>query len=260
MDKLLVKLKFNGSGFVGWQAQQNGLSVQQCVDSAVQKIFGAHADITGCSRTDSKVHANEYCLCFTPPRQMELRRIAGALNAALPDSIAVFDVRPVAADFHPRYDAAAKEYVYKIYDGRAPNPFLNGLAYHYYKKLDVKLLNLAADRFVGKKDFRAFMAQGSKITDTVRQIYYCNVKRQDDTVNITVCANGFLYKMVRIIVGTLLGVNDRKFEISDIDKIILSKDRSKAGKTAPPYGLYLNRVFYDLKEVDITDERCTRAV
>lgn len=249
MDKLLVKLKFNGSDFVGWQAQQNGLSVQQCINLAIEKIFGAHADVTGCSRTDSKVHANEYCMCFTPPKPIEPRRVAGALNFALPKSIAAFDVSLVNDDFHPRYSAVAKEYVYKLYDQRERNPFLEGLAYQYYKKLDTELLNKAAQHFVGKKDFRAFMAQGSKISDTVREIYYCNVKREGQTVNITVCANGFLYKMVRIIVGTLIAVNDNRILPEQIDEIILSKDRSKAGKTAPPYGLYLNRVFYDIKEV-----------
>ncbi len=153
-------------------------------------------------------------------------------------------------DFHPRYSAVAKEYVYRIYDGRTRNPFLNGLAYHYIGTLNVDLINKAAKYFVGTHDFRSFMANGSKIIDTVRTIYYCDFVRKDDYCELKICGDGFLYNMVRIIVGTLLFVNEGRINETNISDLILALDRNKAGKTAPPHGLYLNKVFYDKKELE----------
>lgn len=250
MSKLLVKLKYNGSNYVGWQVQKNGVSVQQCVQDSIERLYGSRFAVTGCSRTDSGVHANEYCFCFDPQYEIDPYRVVAALNYALPLDMGVYDCTAVSDDFHPRYSALAKEYIYKIYDGRGRNPFYEGLAYHYIGNINVELINNAAQQFVGKHDFRSFMANGSKIEDTVRTIYYCNVKRVDDYVEVKICGDGFLYKMVRIIVGTLLAVNDGKIDTSAIHDIILALDRSMAGKTAPPHGLYLNRVFYDKKEVE----------
>ena len=141
-------------------------------------------------------------------------------------------------------------YIYKIYYGYTRNPFLNGLAYHYIGRLNLKLINDTASEFTGKHDFRSFMAKGSKITDTVRTVFYCDAKDMEDYVQIRICADGFLYKMVRIIVGTLLAVNEQKIDKNQISDIISAKDRNKAGKTAPPEGLYLSKVFYDIKEVE----------
>lgn len=249
MSKFLVKLKYNGSNYVGWQVQKNGMSVQQRVQQAIESLYGHHSSVTGCSRTDSGVHANGYCFCFDLPKELEPVRVVAALNYALPQDMGVFDCEVVPDDFHPRYDAVAKEYVYKLYDGRSRNPFLENLAYHYNGTLDVQLMNLAAQQFVGEHDFRSFMASGSTIEDTVRTIFYCNAYRMDDHVEIRICGDGFLYKMVRIIVGTILSVNERKINVEDISDIIKAKDRTKSGKTAPPHGLYLNKVFYDVKEV-----------
>ena len=255
MKKLLVKLKYNGTNYVGWQVQKNGLSVQETVQNAIEKVYGQRADVTGCSRTDSGVHANGYCFCFELSKQVDPFRVPLALNSALPEDMSAVSCRQVEDDFHPRYNALAKEYVYKIYDGRCRNPFLQGLAYHYIGKLDVELMNNAASQFIGTYDFCSFMAKGSKIIDTVRTIYLCEVVSKDDYVEVRICGNGFLYKMVRIIVGTLLAVNEGKISIEDIKKIIDAKDRAKAGKTAPPIGLYLNKVFYDEQEVDAIEKR-----
>lgn len=249
MSRLLVKLKYIGTNYVGWQVQKNGLSVQQCIQDSIEKLYGKRLDVTGCSRTDSGVHANGYCFCFSPPENVTPYRALAALNFALPDDMGVFECTEVTDDFHPRYDAVAKEYIYKIYDGRAKNPFLKDLAYHYIGTIDVDTVNTAAAEFIGTYDFRAFMANGSKIIDTVRTIYYCNFTDKGDYKELRICGNGFLYNMVRIIVGTLIAVNENKIKPDDIKKIIGSQDRSLAGRTAPPQGLYLNRVFYDEKEV-----------
>ena len=249
MKRLLVKLKYNGANYVGWQVQNNGMSIQKTVQDAIEKVYGKRVDVTGCSRTDSGVHANGYCFSFIPPKEVDPFRVPLSLNSALPEDISAVGCEVVADDFHPRYDAVAKEYVYKIYDGRFRDPFLDGFALHYIGKLDVEKMNEAASFIVGKHDFKSFMANGSKIEDTVRTIFYCTVQRQNECIAVRICGDGFLYKMVRIIVGTLIAVSEGKIKPEGIKDIILSKDRSLSGRTAKPEGLYLNRVYYNLEEV-----------
>ena len=248
-ERILLKIRYNGSAFVGWQVQKNGLSVQEQMQNAIEKVFGTRVGVTGCSRTDSGVHAMEYCCCFDPPRPMELRRIPLALNAALPDSVSVLSCQSVPVEFHPRYDAVAKEYIYRFYDGIAPDPFKKGLAHHERKVLDAELMDRAAQCFLGTHDFRGFMSTGSKIEETTRTIYYSGVERRDNEITFRVVGNGFLYNMVRIMAGTLLFVALGKIPLEDLPGIIASGDRALGGKTMPAHGLYLNRVYYDEKEV-----------
>ena len=216
MSRLLVKLKYNGSNYVGWQVQKNGLSVQECVQNAIEKVYGKRVDVTGCSRTDSGVHANGYCFCFEPPVKVDPFRVPLSLNSALPLDVSAFECIKVDDSFHPRYSALAKEYIYKLYDGRCRNPFYEGLAYHYIGNLNVQLMDAAAKMLVGENDFKSFMATGSKIEDTVRTIYYCDVTRKDDCVEVHICGDGFLYKMVRIVVGSLIALSEGKIRTSDI--------------------------------------------
>lgn len=253
--KLLVTLKFIGTNYVGWQVQKNGVSVQARVQDAIEQICGERVDVTGCSRTDSGVHANGYRFCFTPPRALTPFRALAALNAALPQDMGATAVEEVPDGFHPRYNAAAKEYIYKMYGGRARDPFLEGFAWHCVKPLDAPLMDKAAQSFVGTHDFRSFMANGSKIEDAVRTVYYCRVIERDGHTELVVCADGFLYNMVRIIVGTLRSVSDGRIDKDSVPAIISAKDRNAAGRTAPPHGLYLNRVFYDIKEAENERDR-----
>lgn len=248
-SRILLKIRYHGAAFVGWQVQKNGKSVQEQMQDAIEEIFGSRVGVTGCSRTDSGVHAMEYCLCFDPPRPMELKRIAFALNSVLPDSISVLSAAEVSADFHPRYHAVAKEYVYRFYDSPAPDPFKKGLAFHERKGLDAEKMNRAAQCFLGSHDFKGFMSTGSKIEDTVRTIYYSAVERNGDEVVFRVVGDGFLYNMVRIMAGTLLFVSMGRIDEADLPRIIDSGERAFAGKTMPAYGLYLNKVYYDEKEV-----------
>ncbi len=248
-QKLLLKIRYNGATFVGWQVQKNGKSVQEQMQDAIEAIFGERVGVTGCSRTDSGVHAMEYCLCFDPPRPMELKRIPFALNSVLPDSISVLSCQEVDADFHPRYHAVAKEYIYRFYDGFAPDPFKNGLAFHERKGLDAELMNRAAKHFLGTHDFKAFMSTGSKIEDTVRTIYYSEVERQGNDVVFRVVGDGFLYNMVRIMAGTLLFISMGRIPEGELPAIIEQGARAACGKTMPAYGLYLNKVYYEREEV-----------
>ncbi|MBQ7596093.1 MAG: tRNA pseudouridine synthase A, partial [Clostridia bacterium] len=171
-------------------------------------------------------------------------RFIGAMNAVLPDDIAVKDCRGVGIDFHARYDCKGKEYIYKIWNSPARNPFCEGRYLHYKKKLDASFLNEQAQQFAGKHDFAAFCAAISSVEDTLRTVEYCTVSSYDEEIIFKVKADGFLYKMVRIMVGTLLEIAEGKIPGDSIPAIIESRNRNSAGRTAPPHGLYLNKVFY----------------
>ena len=246
MRRFLLTLKYNGADFVGWQVQKNGLSVQTCLQDALEKLFGFRPNVTGCSRTDSGVHAEGYRATFEADTDKECSRICLALNALLPDSVSVWDCKEVDRDFHPRYNALAKEYIYRLYDSGARDPFLKGLAWHCRGGLDTEKMQAAANYMVGKHDFRSFMASGSNIVDTTREIYSLKVQRKGHLIEISVCGDGFLYNMVRIIVGTLVAVSKGKLAPEDIPAVIDALDRSAAGQTAPAEGLYLHKVYYSL--------------
>lgn len=187
-----------------------------------------------------------FCLHFDSETGIPDERIPNALNVRLPNDITAVDCRTVPNDFHARYSSLGKTYIYKIYNSPTPDPF----KYKYYlrvsRRIDEKLLNSACKAFVGTHDFSAFCSAGSSVRDTVRTVSDCLAWRQDDDVFISITADGFLYNMVRIIVGTLLEVDSGKINISELPSIISSCDRDRAGATARPYGLYLDKVYYDL--------------
>ena len=244
MRNLLVTIAYDGTEYHGWQVQPNGITVQQAVQDAVEKIIQKRENIVGCSRTDSGVHANNFCFNMRTESPIDSYRFVGAMNAVLPDDIAVKDCVEVPVDFHARYDCKGKEYVYKIWNSPQRNPFLQDRYLHYKKPLDVDLLNSAVQAFVGKHDFSAFCASRASVDDFVRTVEYAKVTRDEEEVCFTVKADGFLYNMVRIMVGTLLEVAEGKISADCIEEIINSLERENAGRTAPAHGLYLNKVFY----------------
>ena len=246
--KYFAKIKYLGTNFHGFQVQPDKRTVQGEVCRALTEALGGSCKVTGCSRTDAGVHANEFCLTVeaegatVPPEKLPL-----AVARFLPTDLSLFYAEEASADFHPRYDVVSKEYVYKIYTADVCDPVLNGRVWHYTGKLvtdAVERMNACAEKIVGKKDFTSFMAAGSKIEDAVRTVHYCDVSRDGDMLTIRIAADGFLYNMVRIIAGTLMQSAAGKLTPCDIESIICSKDRSTAGLTAPPDGLYLNKVNY----------------
>jgi len=244
MRRLLFTICYDGTAYHGWQVQANAVTVQEVFQNAVEKVFGARLDVKGCSRTDSGVHANRYCVTLDTEMSISPEGAVLALNTHLPKDIAALDCREVAADFHPRYDCKSKEYIYKIYNGKIRNPFSEHYAYHYRYDIDVAYLNREAQQFLGTHDFTSFCSVKSDVEDTVRTVYNAEVTREGDTVIFRVEADGFLYNMVRIMVGTLLFINEGKIKENELSEIIRSKDRTRAGRTAPPQGLYLNKVNY----------------
>lgn len=252
--KILLKIAFIGTAYCGYQVQPNGVTVQQKLNEAAECLFGYPCDIVGCSRTDSGVHANEFCATVskkgenTLDTSIPIERIPLALTNCLPEDICVFSAEWVSEEFHPRYDVKFKEYIYKIWNFPVRNPFLNRLSWHCPKKIDdvmLKKMNEAAEHFVGKKDFASYMASDSKIADTVRTVMLAEVYRENDNIIVfRVRADGFLYNMVRIMTGTLVETAYGKISPDAIDAITQAKDRKKAGLTAPACGLYLNKVIY----------------
>jgi tRNA pseudouridine38-40 synthase len=247
--KYLLKLSYCGTDFAGFQVQPNADTVQAALMRAAEKIFTVPCKITGCSRTDSGVHALEYFATLEPAEggaDIPPEKLPRALGSVLPESIAVMAAKRVEDGFAVRRAVSGKEYVYVIWTQPYGNPFLAGRAWQYKKPLDVQKMNKAAKYIVGKQDFASFMASGSDIEDTVRSITRCEaVCESDGNVHIYVAADGFLYNMVRIIVGTLVGVSEGKISPCELEAIIAAKDRKKAGRTAPADGLYLNKVFID---------------
>lgn len=245
MRRLLITIRYDGTDYHGWQVQPNGVTVQEWMQDAVEKVFGARLDVTGCSRTDSGVHANMFCFHMDTELDIPCKKVPLALNTALPDDIAVLSCKEVDGDFHARYCAKGKRYVYRLYDSHLRDPFINRYSVQYKGKLNVEAMNEAAQSFVGKHDFSAFCASGSEVEDRVRTVYEMRVERIGNEVVVTVSADGFLYNMVRIMVGTLLEVSEGKLSAEDIKVALDTGKRELAGRTAAAKGLCLDRVFYD---------------
>lgn len=244
MRNLLLRLMYDGTDFHGWQVQPNGITVQETLQNAVEQILGVRENVTGCSRTDSGVHARDFCCNIRTESDIDCYRFVGALNAVLPDSVCVKSCEEVDYDFHARYDSLGKRYVYRVWNANYKNPFLINYAWHYKNRLDASFLDEQAQAYVGTHDFSGFCSSGSSVEDTVRTVRSFSVERQGDEVLFTVEADGFLYNMVRIMVGTLIEISENRIEKDKLADIIESKDRLKAGRTAPPQGLYLDKVFY----------------
>ncbi|MGM9684060.1 MAG: tRNA pseudouridine synthase A [Eubacteriales bacterium] len=252
--KILLNINFVGSAYCGYQVQKNGISIQQRLNEAAYALFGFECDITGCSRTDRGVHANMFCACVSEKGGTGISctipedKIPIAFNSLLPGDICVQSAAYVPDGFHPRYDVKYKEYIYKILNTPLPDPFMYGRVWHIPGPItqhDRARMRRAAGFFVGEHDFSAYMASGSSVSDTVRRVMYADVESDGENMIIfRVAADGFLYNMVRIMTGTLVAVAQGKLEPEDIPSVTASLDRARAGITAPPDGLYLNRIVY----------------
>ena len=244
MRNLLITIRYVGTAYCGYQVQQNGRSITAAVQDAIEAVFGARHDIKGCSRTDSGVHANMFCISFKTEKTIPCENIIKALNINLPADIAVYGCEEMPLDFHARYSCTGKEYIYVIDNSKHRNPFLADRAYHYPRHLDVQRMNTAAQLLAGTQDFKAFCSSGSKIIDTTRTVFSCSVEREGDLVTAKISGDGFLYNMVRIVAGTLIMISDKELPPQYMIEIIAGGDRKNAGITVPPHGLYLNEVYY----------------
>ena len=248
MRTLLLTLRFLGTRYHGWQVQENAHSIMEEVQDAVEALFGTRDPVTGCSRTDAGVHADMFCCTLRTENPISCFRLIAGMNAKLPEDIAVSDCVEVPEGFHPRYDATAKQYRYRIWNGSARNPFEEGRAFHVHPKLDAERMDRNAKAFLGTHDFSSFTNSKEPVNGNVRTVRRAEVFREGDAVIFLVEADGFLYNMVRIMAGTLLAIERGTREDGSIPAILDAKDRHAAGQTAPACGLYLHRVYYENHE------------
>ena len=239
-----ITLRFAGTRYHGFQVQKNALSVCEVLQNALESLYGVRPPVKGCSRTDSGVHALGYCVSYTQPKPIPPRKLPLAVNRFLPDDVRVTEAHRVPEDFHARYSAKSKEYIYRIHNSAVADPFQNGLCWRFPGPLDAGRMERAAQYLVGKHDFVSFMSSGSDIADTVRTVYFAHVRREGDDITFHVCADGYLYNMVRILAGTLCEVGAGRLRAADIPAILASRDRSRAGPTLPAKGLFLKCVEY----------------
>ena len=245
MRNIALKLMYNGTAYHGWQVQKNAVTVCETLEKAIAKIPGEKVHLTGCGRTDAGVHAEHYIANFKTNSRIPVERFPYAINTHTPEDIAVKEAYEVAEDFNAIGSCIKKEYTYRIYNSRFKNPFYVNRAYFYPQHLAEEFLTRAANYFVGTHDFRAVRSVGTETKSTVRTIYWCNVERSGDLLELKVCANGFLYNMVRAITGTVLYAAEGKLSPEDIPAILEGGDRTAAGPTVPPGGLYLTRLWYE---------------
>lgn len=244
MRNLKVFTAYCGTAYHGFQRQENAVGVQNILEEKLSLLTNGDVKINGCSRTDTGVHANEYCFSFETEHSIPCNNIIRGMNSILPDDISILSCEEVPADFHARYSCIAKEYEYLILNRQSKDPFLADRALHYPFKLDIPLIEKAAQDFVGTHDFTSFCGTANLKENTVRTIEYFKVIQNENLVKLIVKGDGFLYNMVRIMVGTLIFINEGKLDAGSIPAIIEAMDRNLAGKTIGAQGLYLNKVFY----------------
>ena len=245
MRNIALRLRYDGSAYHGWQVQKNDISVAETLEKALGKVCGHAVKVTGCGRTDAGVHALSYCANFRTESAIPAERLPLAVNSRLPDDIAVLRAVDVPEGFNAIGSCIKKEYVYKIMNTRIRDPFLQRRVCFYPAPLDFERLAAAGAAFEGTHDFAAVRSVGTETKTTVRTVYWCRAERQGELITIAVCADGFLYNMVRAIVGTMVYASHGKLEPEEIPALLEKGDRRLTGPTMPPQGLYLNRVWYE---------------
>ncbi len=241
-----VVVAYDGTDYVGWQRQANGVSIQALIEEALHSIDGRAVAVAGAGRTDSGVHALGQVAAFSIERALSPDAVVRAINAHLPDAIRIMSADEVPPTFHPRFDAIAKTYRYRIWNGEVVSPFERRYAWHVTGALDVDAMCAAARSIEGQHDFAAFQASGSDVATTVREVVESRVIRnpKSEILAYEVTGTGFLRHMVRTIVGSLVEVGRGRRPVAWMAEVLASHDRAAAGPTAPAAGLFLVRVDY----------------
>lgn len=246
--KFKLTIAYDGGGYQGWQVQKTGTGIQEKVEEALARLFPSQPRVHSSSRTDTGVHALGMVAHFEVPRaecRMSCRKLSLALNAWLPEDIRVQSVARARADFHARFDASGKQYRYFVWNSPAMNPLLRHRAWHVPRPLDLSVMRAAAPLLVGRHDFQSFAANpGYSKETTVRTLSRLTVQRKGPLFTFIIEGDGFLYKMCRGLVGTLVQAGMGKFPPDQVTAMLASKDRTAGGVTAPAHGLVLWRVNY----------------
>ena len=249
MRNIALFLSYLGTAYHGWQVQKRDVTVAETLERAAAAVVGHPVRMTGCGRTDAGVHARRYVANFHTASGIPVDRLPYALNTHLPEDIVVTGARDVPERFNAIGSCVRKEYTYLIYNSRIRDPFYVNRAWFYPKRLDESVMQRAADQFVGTHDFAAVRSVGTETRTTVRTVYYYRVERRGDLLELKVCADGFLYNMARAMAGTLVYCAEGKIAPDEIGALLERGDRTAAGPTVPPGGLYLTHLWYDDGEV-----------
>ncbi|MBS5986456.1 tRNA pseudouridine(38-40) synthase TruA [Clostridium sp.] len=244
MRNIKLTIEYDGTSYGGWQKQKNNRTIQQCIEEAIKLLTGEEVELIGSSRTDAGVHAKGMVANFITNSQIPADKFREAINTKLPDDIGIIKSEEVDKNFHSRYDSKGKTYCYTLVNRYEKVCIGRNYVYQVREELNYDLMKEAAKYFLGKHDFKAFKTNGSSVKTSVRTISGLELELKDDVIKIFVSADGFLYNMVRIIVGTLIEVGKGKIKPEDIESIIRNGDRSNAGPCVPPNGLVLEKVFY----------------
>lgn len=249
--RVFMKIAYDGTNYCGWQIQINGITVEELINKALTELLGEEIAVIGASRTDSGVHAMANVAVFDTNTKIPAEKISFALNQRLPDDIRIRESYEVPGDFHPRYCNSRKTYEYKILNSRFPIPTERLYSHFVYMPLDVEKMKKAAEYIIGEHDFKSFCSARSQVENTVRTIYELDINKVNEMIHIRITGNGFLYNMVRIIVGTLMKVGLGVYPPEHVKDIIAACDRNAAGPKAPACGLTLIGIDYLENNVDI---------
>lgn len=244
MKRIKFLVAYDGTNYHGFAKQKNAMTIQETIEQAIFELTKQHVDVEASGRTDTGVHAKGQCCIIDIETSIPVERLGKALNSKLPNDIVVRDVEEVSTDFHPRYAVKRKTYRYQILNSLQNDPFISKYAYFYPYSLDVEPMKEAAKYIVGTHDFSCFCSAGATTKTTVRTVYSLEINKIDDMIQVDICGNGFLYNMVRIIVGTLIEIGRGKIAPTEMKKIVESADRNLAGPTAPPIGLMMFDIKY----------------
>lgn len=244
MRNIKLTIRYDGTDYAGWQFQKNAVSIQETIQKALKKITGREANVIASGRTDAGVHAVAQIANFRTSSKIPLKNLRMALNGVLPDDIVITDVEEAKLKFHAQKNAASKLYRYTIYNKDFMDPLLRRVASKCYFKIDIARMKRGAKHLIGRHDFTSFQTKDSPLKNAVRRIEYITIKREGDLVYIDIEADGFLYNMVRNIVGTLIDVGRGKFTAENVKEILAKKDKRSCGPTAAAKGLCLIKVRY----------------
>ena len=244
MRNIKLTIEYDGTNYLGWQRQKVGNTIQGALEEAIEVQTNEKVETIGSSRTDAGVHAKGFIANFKTNSKIPAEKYREAINHKLPEDIVILKSEEVDEDFHARYNAMGKTYSYTILNREVQSAINRNYVYNVKRRLDTEAMREACEYFIGTHDFAAFKTSGSSVKTTVRTISELYLEEQEDTIKIYVTGDGFLYNMVRIIVGTLIMVGFNKIKPNEIENIIKEKDREKAGICVPAKGLVLERVYY----------------
>lgn len=244
MRNIKLTIEYDGSNYFGWQKQKNVDTIQNTLEEVIRALTKEDIEVIGSSRTDAGVHAKGFVANFKTNSRIPADKYREAINHKLPDDIVILKSEEADKEFHSRYNARGKTYSYSILNRDVPSAINRNFYYHVKRKLDIEAMKEACKYFIGTYDFEAFKSSGSSVKTTIRTISELYIEENNDIIKIYVTGDGFLYNMVRIIVGTLIMVGHNKIKPKEIENIIAEKDREKAGICVPATGLVLEEVYY----------------